>query len=102
MELLHGQGAEPEGDRHISGQQLCVGLREYAIERYGMMAFSVLSSWHVQRTDDFGRIVFAMIDAGLFSKTNRDSVDDFRCVYDFHEAFSRDRLLTAIGRRSGA
>ncbi len=100
MELLHKQSSAPEGDRHVSGQQLCVGLREYAIERYGMLAFNVLSNWNVQRTDDFGRIVFTMIDAGLLSKTSRDTAEDFRGVYDFHEAFSRDRLLTAIGRRS--
>jgi uncharacterized repeat protein (TIGR04138 family) len=102
MELVHGQPGAPEGDRHVSGQQLCMGLREYAIERYGMMACSVLLSWHVERTDDFGRIVFAMIDAGLLSKTSRDSLEDFRGVFDFHEAFSRDRLVTAIGRRTGA
>jgi uncharacterized repeat protein (TIGR04138 family) len=56
----------------------------------------------VHRTDDFGRIVFAMIDAGLFSKSQRDSLDDFRCVFDFQEAFSRDRLVSAIGRRGHA
>lgn len=99
MELVHGQGGGPEGDRHVTGQQLCIGLRDFAIERYGMLALQVLQGWNVHRTDDFGRIVFGMIDAGLLSKTNRDSVDDFRAVYDFHEAFSRDRLVTAIGRR---
>jgi uncharacterized repeat protein (TIGR04138 family) len=76
-----------------------MGLRDFAIERYGMMALQVLQGWNVHRTDDFGRIVFGMIDAGLLSKTNRDSAEDFRGVYDFHEAFSRDRLVTAIGRR---
>jgi uncharacterized repeat protein (TIGR04138 family) len=63
---------------------------------------AVLAGWNVRRTDDFGRIVFAMIDAGLFSKSSRDSIDDFRGVFDFQEAFSRDRLVSAIGRRAGA
>ena len=99
MELVHGQGLGPEGDRHVSGQQLCMGLRDFAIERYGMLALGVLQGWNVHRTDDLGRIVFAMIDAGLMSKTSRDSLDDFRGVFDFPEAFSRDRLATAIGRR---
>ena len=101
-ELVHGPGGPSEADRHVSGQQLCMGLRDYAIERYGMLALSVLSGWNVHRTDDFGRIVFAMIDAGLFSKSQRDSLDDFRCVFDFQEAFSRDRLASAIGRRGQA
>src|SRR5262245_38885647 len=60
----------PEVDRHISGQQLCLGLRDYAIEQYGLMAPVVLSHWHVGRTDDFGRIVFAMISEGLMTKTD--------------------------------
>jgi uncharacterized repeat protein (TIGR04138 family) len=101
-ELVHGPGGAGDADRHVSGQQLCVGLREYAIERYGMLALTVLTGWNVRRTDDFGRIVFAMIDAGLFSKSHRDSLDDFRGVFDFHESFSRDRLASAIGRRGGA
>jgi uncharacterized repeat protein (TIGR04138 family) len=98
-ELVHGAGGAPSDDRHVSGQQLCLGLRDHAIERYGMLALSVLAGWNVHRTDDFGRMVFAMIEAGLLSKSSRDSFDDFRGVFDFQEAFSRDRLVAAIGRR---
>jgi DNA-3-methyladenine glycosylase len=89
--------ALPDAARHISGQQLCLGLRDYAIEQYGLMAATVLASWHVSRTDDFGRIVFAMIDAGLMSKTDQDDLDDFRAVYDFAEAFDHAELLARIG-----
>src|SRR4051812_43053201 len=44
----------PEVDRHINGQQLCLGLREFAIQQYGLMAPVVLEHWHVRRTDDCG------------------------------------------------
>ncbi len=84
-------------DRHISGQQLCLGLRDFAIDQYGYLAPLVLEQWNVRRTDDFGRIVFAMIEAGLMSKTDQDSLDDFRLVYDFAEAFSQDELARRIG-----
>lgn len=88
---IHGHRDESSTDadesRHISGQQLCMGLRRYAIERYGLMARSVLTRWNITSTDDFGRIVFAMIDAGLMRKTDEDSLDDFQGVFDFHEAF---------------
>jgi uncharacterized repeat protein (TIGR04138 family) len=87
-----------EEDRHISGQQLCLGLRELAIEKYGLLAPVVLEHWRVRRTFDFGRIVFAMIEAGLMTKTHRDSLEDFQAVYDFEEAFSHDALLAHIGR----
>jgi len=53
----------------------------------------------VHRTDDFGRMVFAMIDAGLLTKTPQDSFEDFRGVFDFGEAFSRDRLINAMNQR---
>ena len=86
----------PESDRHISGQQLCLGLRDYAIHQYGLMAPVVLDHWHVRRTDDFGRIVFAMIGEGLMSKTAEDTLEDFRAVFDFDEAFSASEVLTNI------
>ena len=44
----------PEVDRHISGQQLCLGLRDFAIDRYGLLAPTVLRHWRIDRTDDFG------------------------------------------------
>jgi uncharacterized repeat protein (TIGR04138 family) len=90
--LMHGDEHGP-GSRHVSGQQLCVGLRKFAIERYGMLAPTVLGCWNVRRTEDFGRIVFAMIDAGLMSRTEEDTIDDFRGVYHFDEAFSNDQLF---------
>lgn len=86
----------PESHRHITGQQLSMGLRDFAIEQYGMLAPQVLNHWHIRRTDDFGRIVFAMIDHGLMSKNPDDSIEDFRCVYDFDEAFSPSELRSRM------
>ena len=97
VERVHA-GNEPLGEhgRHVSGQQLCMGLRDYAIVKYGMLAPTVLQHWNVLRTDDFGRIVFAMIDAGSMSKTQQDSLDDFRGVYDFAEAFSTEQVASRL------
>jgi uncharacterized repeat protein (TIGR04138 family) len=97
VERVHQQpGALEKLDHHVSGQQLCFGLRDLAIEKFGLLAPLVLSHWKISRTDDFGRIVFAMIDAGLMSRTDEDTADDFRAVYDFDEAFSRNELLGRI------
>lgn len=96
-ERVHAERQSVSGDdRHISGQQLCLGLRDFAIQQYGLLAPVVLNHWHVHRTDDFGRIVFAMISEGMMSKTADDSLDDFRAVYDFDEAFSRDQLIGSL------
>jgi len=88
---IHGEAPDDEKDRsdsrHISGQQLCEGLREYALSRWGLMARTVLARWGITATYDFGRIVFALIDAGFMQKTDHDNIDDFRNVFDFRTAF---------------
>jgi len=95
VERLHGEGQlgdESDESKHVSGQQLCLGLRDYAIDRYGRMARAVLDHWGLRSTDDFGRIVFAMVEVGLMRKTEEDSIEDFRAVYDFDEAFDPAQL----------
>ncbi len=87
---LHGQ-VKPDQEpasRHVSGQDLCLGLRDYAIAQYGLLARTVLRRWQVTRSEDFGAIVFAMVDAGLMHKNDDDSIRDFVEVFDFAEAFS--------------
>jgi uncharacterized repeat protein (TIGR04138 family) len=87
---VHGQG-KPDDEaaaRHVSGQQLCHGLRDYALAQYGMLARTVLQHWNITKSEDFGVIVFAMIRAKLMRKTDEDSFEDFRGVYDFNQAFA--------------
>lgn len=96
-EHVHGKAPAAitsDRSRHISGQQLCEGLREIAIERWGFMAQAVLATWGIHRTLDFGKIVFALIDAGLFQKQPHDTIDDFADVYDFRKAFVSDYRIT--------
>lgn len=77
----------PREGRHVSGQELCLGLRDFAILQFGRLARAVLERWRIHRTEDFGRIVFAMVDGGLMRKTDDDSIDDFKGVYEFDEVF---------------
>ena len=96
-EKVHGEIEEqPEIDRHVSGQQLCLGLRDFAITQYGLMAPAVLEHWNIRRTEDFGRIVFSMVSAGLMSSTDEDTMESFRGVFDFAEAFCEDELLSHL------
>ena len=83
-------------DRHVSGQQLCLGLRDYATREYGLLAGAVLARWNVHRTDDFGKMVFALVDAGLMRKSDSDRLEDFQGVYDFTEAFPGPRSVGFI------
>ena len=85
---IHGDiRNKPDSICHVSGQELCRGLRNYAVERYGLLARTVLSHWNVVRTSDFGRIVFAMVESQLMQKTEEDDLRDFDNVYDFASAF---------------
>ena len=85
---LHGEDeGDPEANRHITGQQLSEGLRDFALLQWGMLARTVLARWGIRSTLDFGRIVFALVEHGHMSKTDEDTIDDFRNVFDFATAF---------------
>lgn len=73
--------------RHVSGQELLEGMREYALKEYGPVTKRVLSEWGINECVDFGNIVFNLVDEGLLGKTEEDSIEDFTGGYDFHEAF---------------
>lgn len=76
-----------EGTRHVSGQQLLEGVRQFALKEYGPMTLSVLEYWGVRSCEDIGNIVFNLVHSEVFGKTAEDCIDDFRAGYDFHEAF---------------
>lgn len=81
--------------RHVSGQELLEGIRDYALSQFGPMAMMVLQEWGVNACEDFGDIVFNMVDIGLLAKTANDSRADFGGGYDFYEAFRRPYLPAA-------
>ncbi|MDY6913404.1 MAG: Minf_1886 family protein [Planctomycetota bacterium] len=85
---IYGDDAPTGGRRHVTGQQLCHSLRELAVERWGMLAPTVLSKWNVNATIDFGNMVYLLIENDLMKKADEDSIEDFRDVYDFDEAFA--------------
>ncbi len=78
--------------RHVSGQELLDGIREYALDQYGPMAYFTLGSWGINRCEDFGEIVFNLIEYGVFSKNDEDSKDDFSATNTFEEAFKKPFL----------
>jgi uncharacterized repeat protein (TIGR04138 family) len=85
--LVHAQ-TRLKREGHISGRELLVSLRDLALEQYGPLTKTVLAHWGVQTTYDFGDIVFNMVENGLMSKTDQDSKDEFREVYNFDTVFN--------------
>jgi uncharacterized repeat protein (TIGR04138 family) len=79
--------------RHVSGRELCEGVRRLALDHYGLMALTVLRLWGIQSTSDIGDIVYNLIRAGDLEKTPADARVDFDHVFDFDAAFRRDFVL---------
>ena len=73
--------------RHVSGRELLEGLRVFAVQEFGPLALTVLKAWGITRTEDFGEIVFNLVDKGVLGKTNEDKRQDFADGYRFEDAF---------------
>ena len=75
--------------RHVTPKELLDGLRQYALAQFGPMSITVFEEWGIHQCNDFGDIVFNMIEIGLLAKTDKDSRDDFQNIYDFTDAFCK-------------
>ena len=73
--------------RHVNGAELAWACRDFARAQFGLLAPHVLAHWGVTRTEDFGRIVFTLVEVGLLVTQPGDQEGDFEGVYEFAEAF---------------
>jgi uncharacterized repeat protein (TIGR04138 family) len=80
------QGRLPQR-RHVTGPELSLACRDFALGQYGLLARSVLEHWGIRETEDLGRIVFSLVDVGLLVSQPGDRVEDFAGVYSFDQAF---------------
>ena len=79
---------ESQGEkRHVTGRELLTGFRDYAVNEYGPMAWTLLEDWGIKSCRNVGEIVFLFIENGVFGKQDSDSHDDFSDIYTFEEAF---------------
>jgi uncharacterized repeat protein (TIGR04138 family) len=76
--------------RHITGRELVYGSRDLALQRWGLMARSVLEFWGIRSTRDLGEIVFALVDCGVLVKRDDDVIEDFDSLFAFDSDFDRD------------
>ena len=73
--------------RHVSGPELLEGVRQYALKEFGPMVMTVFGYWGLHACEDIGHMVFNLIGAGIFGKTDEDSIEDFKNVYQFEDVF---------------
>lgn len=89
MAALHHTVSKLAKARHVTGTELLAGIREYALEQFGPMARTVLNYWGIFKTDDFGKIVFSLVEVGILRKQSEDKLEDFKDAYSFEEAFDQ-------------
>jgi uncharacterized repeat protein (TIGR04138 family) len=87
--------------RHVTGQELLGGIRDFALLQFGPMTITVFEEWGIRSCGDFGEIVFNLVESQLLAKTDSDTREDFKGGYDFEEAF-RLPYLPAAARKSEA
>jgi uncharacterized repeat protein (TIGR04138 family) len=87
----------PDGDHHVNGDELLRGACAFAAQEYGLMAPVVFKQWGIRTTDDFGEIVFRLIEINRLSKSERDDPEDFRDLFDLEKALAEEceQLMTA-------
>jgi len=72
---------------HVSAAELLEGFRLHSLQECGPMAITVFEYWGVRSCEDVGNLVFNLVNAGVFGKTDDDTLESFRAGYDFQEAF---------------
>ena len=82
-----------EPQHHVRGWELLEGIRDLALREYGLMARTVFRMWGIEKTDDFGEIVFNLVESNLMSKTDEDNRKDFQNVYDLDEALVKNYCI---------
>lgn len=87
--------------KHVTGEELLAGIKELLMEKFGPLTLSVLEHWGIKSTEDFGNIVFNLVENKVLSKTEEDTIESFRKGFDFQETFEmgyRQRLAKRLSR----
>lgn len=102
---LAGKDGLQGAARHVTGREVLAGMREHALASFGPLAAYVWRAWGVRETLDWGQVVFLLVDHGLLKRQETDTIEEFRGVYEFDEAFVGaydSRLRDALAARLGA
>jgi uncharacterized repeat protein (TIGR04138 family) len=89
MEALSYTQKKFKRSKHVTGEELLEGIKQLLMHKFGPLTLLVLKHWGITSTEDFGNIVFNLVDNKILSKDNDDKVDSFQNGYDFNEVFDR-------------
>ena len=82
-----GRSVQPPG---IDASRLCRSIRDYALFRYGGRedAIETLRFWRIERSEDVGEIVVALVEGGLLTPSQSDSPGDFAGLFTLDQLFA--------------
>ena len=86
---ITGKVEEKGPEKHVTGRELLEGMRQYASQLFGPLAAQVWRSWGVKSTDDWGHIVFNLVENEMLRRQDSDTIEDFKGGYDFEDVFVR-------------
>jgi uncharacterized repeat protein (TIGR04138 family) len=66
--------------RHVSGQELLAGIKDFASSQFGPMAMMVLEQWGIHSCQDFGELVFNMVETGGCPTLSVDDITDLQSL----------------------
>ena len=101
MEALAYTQKKYKREKHVSGEEILEGIKELLIKQFGPMTLAVLEHWGVEKTEDFGNIIFNLVQNKILNKTEEDDISVFKNGYDFTEVFDkgyRKQLLKKVSR----
>ncbi|MBI4309172.1 MAG: hypothetical protein HY591_02455 [Candidatus Omnitrophica bacterium] len=89
MEALSYTQKKFKKSKHVAGSELVEGIKALMLHKFGPMVLTVLNFWGIKTTDDFGNIVFNLVEHKILSKDTQDHYESFKNVYDFEEVFNK-------------
>ena len=87
VRAAHDEAGDPAAVKHVTGKEFCEALRDLALKKWGPLAKTVLAKWNIRQTMDFGNMVYLLVNNHFMRKTEEDSIEHFRDVFAFDEAF---------------
>ena len=89
MEALSFSQKKFKKSKHISGGELLAGIKALLLKKFGPMTMAVLRHWGIKATDDFGNIVYNLVENRVLAKDIHDHYESFKNAYDFDEVFNK-------------
>ena len=78
---------------HMNAVQACGCVRAHALRYFNDAAEArdLLAEWGIRRSEDVGRIVFALVHQGLLRASPEDSPSDFDGLFTLETLFDKSR-----------